>query len=67
MSNTRLGQAWRETMNEELKKLLTELEQKHFFGSVEVGYQNGKPSHARVIKTLKFEQRRKPSRKSRQL
>jgi hypothetical protein len=41
-------------MNAALEKMLTDLEKSRFFGTVEIGYQNGVPGHASVKRNYKF-------------
>ncbi len=41
-------------MNAALEKLLNDLERTRFFGTVEIGYQNGIPGHAGVTRRYKF-------------
>jgi hypothetical protein len=42
-------------MNQQLQKLLAEIEESNFSGTVEIGYQNGRPGFARVTQTTKFD------------
>jgi hypothetical protein len=41
-------------VNKQLEKLLKDLEQSRFFGTVEIGFQNGVPGHASVKRNYKF-------------
>jgi hypothetical protein len=54
-------------MNADLERLLTDLERSHFFGTVEIGYQNGVPGHASVKRNYKFntEENRPANRENR--
>jgi hypothetical protein len=42
------------TAADRLRDLLSELEQSQFFGSLEIGWQNGIPGHARITHTRKL-------------
>jgi hypothetical protein len=48
-------------MNKQLENMLSDLEKSHFFGTVEIGYQNGVPGHASVKRNYKFAASQQPS------
>jgi hypothetical protein len=54
-------------MNNELQKLLADLEQSAFYGTVEIGYQAGSPGHVKVSRTVRLDTNKNtsPSRDSR--
>ena len=54
-------------MNNALEKMLDEFEASHFFGVVEVHFQNGIPGHANIKRTLKLQstERTTPNRENR--
>ena len=54
-------------MSNELAKLLADLEQSAFYGTVEIGYQAGSPGHVKVTRTLRLDTNKNtsPSRESR--